>query len=223
MLSEPIIFTPRPSSKEGRLAREANHRIANHLMQLAGLVQIQIVNLGRKPSDVDPRALLREVVSKIASLSQLHRHLAERPDEDQIELGDFLIQSGASIVSLLSLSDRIRVVYRLDTKCEVRASIAHSFGLMLGEIMMNAVKHAHPTGLPVVVTVSCRRRDGSLNVEIGDDGVGLPEGFNAETDGGTGFQIIRALAKGAEMNLSIESDSLGLSFCLTLPEQRCEN
>jgi len=223
MSSEAIIFKPRPSFKDAELAREANHRIANHLMQLAGLVQIQIVNLERKPASADPHTLLREVVSKIASLSQLHRHLAERPEEDQIELGDFLIQSGASIVSLLSLSDRIRVVYRLDTQCTVRASVAHSFGLMLGEIMMNAVKHAHPTGLPVVVTVSCRRCDGSLNVEIGDDGVGLPEGFDVENDGGTGFQILRALAKGANVDLSIESDSLGLSFCMTMREQHSKN
>ncbi len=83
---------------------------------------------------------------------------------------------------------------------------------------MNAVKHAHPTGVPVQITLACHRDSrGCLRIELGDDGVGLPEGFDAGKAEGVGFRLIRSLADKLDAALSIESDSLGLTFYLTLP------
>jgi two-component sensor histidine kinase len=80
---------------------------------------------------------------------------------------------------------------------------------------MNAVKHAHPTGIPVQITLVCdRNSQGNLAIEISDDGVGLPENFDVEKAGGVGFRLIRSLADRLRANLTVESDSLGLTFRL---------
>jgi two-component sensor histidine kinase len=89
---------------------------------------------------------------------------------------------------------------------------------------MNAVKYAHPSGVGTQIHIDCSRAaDGSTVIEIGDDGVGLPEGFDPQTDGGMGLRLIRALARGLGAKLKIESDSLGLSFFLTLPSGGAAN
>ncbi len=200
---------------EVALAREANHRIANHLSILAGLIQCQLraLEAGDRP---DPRALLREVMAKIVSMGEFHRRLAEEPGEDEIELGNYLIRISGAIRTMLP-RERVNTVFHLDNHCYVPPAAAHCFGLILGEITMNAIKHAHPAGLPVVLSVSCSCDEGRLDIEIGDDGVGLPERFDPARDGGAGFQIIAALAQSADARLAIDSDDLGLSFRFTLP------
>ena len=83
---------------------------------------------------------------------------------------------------------------------------------------MNAIKYAHPSGIPVRIEIACSRKaDGGLLLTISDDGVGLPEGFDAEQDGGMGFKMIRTLAGSLKAGLEIQSTSLGLSLCLDVP------
>ena len=59
--------------------------------------------------------------------------------------------------------------------------------------------------------------DGRLVLTISDDGVGLPDGFMPEQQGGMGFRVIRRLAEEIGGDLQIQSTHLGLSFRLSLP------
>ena len=66
--------------------------------------------------------------------------------------------------------------------------------------------------------VDCRSTaDGQLMLTICDDGVGLPEGFDAVNGGGMGFKVVRSLAAEIGAHLDIRSTHLGLSFRLSLP------
>jgi two-component sensor histidine kinase len=63
----------------------------------------------------------------------------------------------------------------------------------------------------VKVHIHCEAKgDGSFMVEVTDDGVGFPENFDPSTDGGLGFQLMRALANGLGAKLLFEHDSLGV-------------
>jgi len=126
------------------------------------------------------------------------------------------------MISSLSLGDSVGLVQRLSTQCHVSPEQAQPLGLILSEVMMNAVKYAHPTGIPVQIHINCDRKpDGSVMIEIGDDGVGLPDGFDPAKDGGTGFRLIRSLASTLGADMKIESGCLGLSFCLSMPASMC--
>lgn len=203
------------------LVSEANHRIANNLAVLLSTVQLRSAHLARGPGYVSrdqARELLHDIAGKITSISLLHRHLSTRPNVPDLDVGNFLIESSVAIVASLALIEQVGIVQRLSTQCRVKPEQAQQLGLILSEIMMNAVKHAHPSGIPTQIHIDCSRAaDGSVVIEIGDDGVGLPEGFDPKTGGGTGFHLIRSLAKGLGAKLDIESDSLGLSFRLTIP------
>jgi two-component sensor histidine kinase len=89
--------------------------------------------------------------------------------------------------------------------------------LILSEIFINAVKYAHPTGVPLIILVDCEPSpDGKLLLTVSDDGVGLPEGFMPERDGGMGFKVMYRLAQEMGCDLRILSTHLGLSFRLIL-------
>jgi two-component sensor histidine kinase len=205
------------------LLREANHRIANHLSLLAGAVQLQQQGLSRGPIVVprdEVKRMMQEVTSKIVTVGHLHRRLANQPHDRDVDLGDFLIESATNLVSSLSLGDRVHITHRLSGSCHIPAERIQPIALLISEIVMNAVKHAHPTGIPVQLLFCCNRTaDGTLVLEIGDDGVGLPENFDSRRDGGTGFTLIRALAEKLGATLRVQSDSLGTSFHLAIPPE----
>lgn len=91
-------------------------------------------------------------------------------------------------------------------------------GLITAELLTNASKYAHPTGLPVKVNIRCETKcDGSLAVEVTDDGIGFPENFDPLTDGGLGFQLMRALANGLGAELQFEHSSLGVCARIVKP------
>jgi len=218
-----IDFTdsPRSGANVIDLAKEANHRISNHLTLIASMVQVQASSVARGPemlSRIEVRSLLRETASKISSVAHLHRKLAEQENSNQIELGGYLIESCAFLVSSLALKERVGFVQQLESNCFVSPHQAQAIGLIVSEVMMNAVKHAHPTGIPVQMRLACRQLGkAGCEIEIEDDGIGLPEDFDSKTGGGVGFTLIRSLASTLNATLTIESDSLGTSFRMTVP------
>lgn len=202
------------------LVREANHRIANHLSMIVGMVQIQASALAKGP-EVLPRTavhdILQDMAGKILSVSHLHRKLANAPHVGEIDIAAFLIESCSAVMSSLSLRNRAGIAYHLGEKCFVSPEKAQTIALIVNEIVMNAVKHAHPAGLPTQIYVGCGRdAKGRGFVEVCDDGVGLPENFDEKKNGGVGFKLIRALTKQIGATLKVESSSLGLLFRLIL-------
>jgi two-component sensor histidine kinase len=212
----------RPNTRiEFALIHEANHRVANHLTLLAGMVQVQASSVARGPAMVsrdDVQAILREVAGKVIGIGQLHRKLSDLPHDQAIDLGDYLIESSHALVKMLAPHARIGIVHRLAAKCPARADQVQPVALIVGEVIMNAIKHAHPTGLPVEISIYCgRNADGRTVVEVEDDGIGLPENFDTKRGGGVGLRLIRRLAESLSANLEIASDSLGTRFRLILP------
>ncbi|HEX3810416.1 MAG TPA: sensor histidine kinase [Rhizomicrobium sp.] len=200
---------------------EANHRIANHLSMLAGMVQLRAAAVGRGPEILDRgevRGMLRETAGRIVSVGNLHRKMAHVANGENIDLGNYLIGNSMEVISTLALSDRVGVVERIEKDCFISPDRAALVGLIVSEIIMNAIKHAHPSGVPIQISLGCgKTSDGGILVDVSDDGVGLPEGFDPATQGGLGFRLIRSLAEKLGAALRTESDSLGLCFQLKLP------
>ena len=207
----------KPASPE--LLHEANHRISNHLSILTGMVRGQIRGIEQGPQVVSRNAakeLLEAVAGKLISVSRLHHRLSEQPHAENILLSGYIVDVCASLVSTLGLKERVYFVQNWRADCRLLPEQAQYIGLLINEVMINALKHAHPTGLPVQMEIRCERRaDGRVTIAVSDDGVGLPEGDIGT--GGVGMKLIRTLAKSLDGELRIESNSLGLTIILTLP------
>ena len=203
------------------LLKEANHRIANQLALLAGMIQLESSAVAKGP-DLLRRDTVKAMLDKyqlaVLAIGKLHRQLAEGP-AGEVNLADHLIENTASLFSALSLNPRPGLRQRLNGDCIVSGEQAQLISLIVGEIIINSIKHAHPSGLPVQIELGCNRTmDNRILIEIGDDGVGLPEGFDSRARGSLGFSLIRLLADKLNADLRIESDSLGLSFILLIPK-----
>jgi two-component sensor histidine kinase len=96
--------------------------------------------------------------------------------------------------------------------------------LAFSEIVTNAVKYAHPIGLPVEVSIaSALAAEGGVVLQIADDGVGFPEGFDESRDAGVGLKLVRSLVENAGGCLATKSDELGLTFSIQLPPKAVQS
>lgn len=207
--------TPAPGA-----ADEANHRIANNLSMIAALVRMQASSLDVKPEMMkreDVRAAMTQLGCRIDAVARLHRLLVDQRREALVDVAVYLQDIAGGIVSSLSTRERTSLRFACDTGCAVAPERALWLGLIVGELVTNAIKHGHPDGVAGTVELECRRGpDGSLTIEVCDDGVGLPGGFEPTKDGDLGFRLVRTLVSQLGGTITFRHD-LGLCCVLQSP------
>lgn len=219
------ILTTRPlpeaAAPHTDMVAEANHRIANSLTVLVSMVRMQSATVKRNAesySNAEVRHLLDGIAARINTISQLHRILSQAGTDGAISLKPHLHEVTDALVAALSSMEQSVKVMHTGSDCMVQMRQVQPIVLMLCEIFINAMKYAHPSGVPLIMLVDTSvSGDGRLVLTISDDGVGLPEGFDPLQSGGMGFKVMRSLASEVGGELQIQSTHLGLSFRLSLP------
>jgi two-component sensor histidine kinase len=200
---------------------EADHRIANNLASLSGAVRLQrnaISRSGKSLTADQVCQLLDDISARIEVTAKLHKSLALAGNGNGVDLGNFLREI-AEMIGTLCPAGRMKLTVVCPDEGHIDPRHALHAGLITAELLTNAVKYAHPTGIPVIVQVHCETGDdGSFLVAVTDDGVGFPEHFDPAIDGGLGFQLMRALANGLNAELQFEHDSLGVRARLVKPK-----
>ena len=212
--------TLRHVGSDDRLS-EAQHRIANNLALIAGYTRLQASRLhkaGRPPSAREACISLEEVAARIETVGELHRLLSAAPgqSETDIDLGGFLAKLCRSLMETVSFAGDTTISHRDAGGCLVRPDQATPVALIVSELVTNALKYAHPSGVAGRIVVSTRSTGAGLVVEVADDGVGLSEDFDPRTDGGLGFRVVRGLARQLGASLIYEASGVGLTVRLTL-------
>ena len=199
---------------------ESDHRIANNLAGLSGAIRLQrnAVSRSGKPLTADQVCqLLDDISARIEVTAKLHKSLAVAGNGNGVNLGSFL-EEIAEMIGTLGPERKMKLTVACSGENHIEPRHALHAGLITAELLTNAVKYAHPTGVTVNIQVRCETNDdGSFLVEVTDDGVGFPENFDPSADGGLGFQLMRALAKGLNAELQFEHDSLGVCARLVKP------
>lgn len=205
----------------GVLDHEADHRIANNLSLIISLLRLRsrTVAQGRGKMDrAEVGLLLEDIAARVETVAKLHRMLSHSSRQAQVGIGGYLRELCASLASSLAPQTRVDLSHQIDDGCTMRPDQVLALGMLISELVTNSVKYAHPTGLPVKIDISCRQSDtGGLVIDFADDGIGLPENFNALADGGLGLRMVRSLAAQLGGFATFKSDSLGTQVRLELP------
>jgi two-component sensor histidine kinase len=208
----------RQTSDAFTLSQEADHRIANSLAVIGGLVRVR----ARADQGHANETFLLEIADRIETVGKLHR-LITRPDSDAVELHIYLQEICQRLGSALATTAAPSFSVSCPLDQRVPFNVAMPLGLITAELFSNSLKYAHPTGLPAKISVSCKAiaEDGlpALLFEYEDDGVGFPEGFDISNDGSLGMWFIRSLSKQIQGTTKWLSDPLGVHFELSF---RCE-
>jgi PAS domain S-box-containing protein len=171
------------------LLREIHHRIKNNLQLVSSLLELQL-NDGNK-SLVQP--FVNEAQSRIEAMALVHEHLYENENPESVAMDEFI----AVLVNHLHGMFRVSGI-NCTTKCDrvtVPVDMAIPLGLILNELVTNAIKHAFPESRNGRLTVRFHRFGDEIEVEVEDDGIGLPEDLYQRESASLGLRLVRLLTQ----------------------------
>ncbi|HLZ73945.1 sensor histidine kinase [Phenylobacterium sp.] len=191
------------------LLQEVRHRVANSLQIIASVL---LQNARRTQSD-ETRGHLRDAHHRVMSIAALERQLSGSGD-GQVELHSYFTDLCASIAaSMIGDPNEISLTVTGGGGV-VDARVSVSLGLIVTELVINALKHAFPEHRRGSITVDCEFRGPNWTLSVTDDGVGLPMD-PADVHAGLGTSIVEALARQQQATVEIEGAHPGTRVSIT--------
>ncbi|HPE67708.1 MAG TPA: PAS domain S-box protein [Thermotogota bacterium] len=185
------------------LLRELNHRVKNNLNAISSLLELEIPRL----PDPLSQEIFRKTRHRIKSMSSLYDSLLRTGNINRVALDEYVQTLSRSLFSSLG-AERRNVMLALDVEpvC-IDASKAVPIGLILHELLTNAMKYAFPSGRSGTVRVVLAPRAGRAQLGVCDDGVGFPSSpplpAPSVESKGLGLMLVEVLARqiGAEFRV----------------------
>ena len=181
------------------LLQEIQHRVKNNLQMITALIRIE----ARKARDRIDTAPFDRLAGRIESIGLIYKLLSKHGHEDELDLGVYL----SDIVSSVMHSYAVEGI-RLDLKVDaypVSVNVAMPTGLVVNELLTNALKHAFVGRDGGTITLHSLAESSGCRVIIADDGVGLPEGVEWPKRGKLGALIVKSLRDNAKADFKLES------------------
>jgi two-component sensor histidine kinase len=192
------------------LMRELQHRVKNNLQLITALIRLE----ARSAAEGETVALAR-LASRIDALTVLYRTLSAENAPSEIDLGQYLSDIATSVMevnAIESVQIDIDVGY-----CPVSINIAMPAGLLINEMLTNALKYAFVGRSGGQLKLICKQDSGRVTIIVSDDGVGLGEDQEWPSPRKLGALILQTLRENAG-NVVFRAESIrgqGTWFTLT--------
>ena len=195
------------------LLGEIHHRVKNNLQIVHSLLELQLT----RTSDPVVVGMLRDGQSRIYSMALIHQTLYQSKDFARVDFDSFL----KSLVSNLTTSygaEPNRIAVSMDvTDVLLPINVAVPCGLVVNELISNALKHAFPRGQSGEVIVTLREEpDEQVVLCVSDNGVGIPDGLDIAQTATLGLQLVWLLADQLRADVTIQRSN-PTRFELRLP------
>jgi two-component sensor histidine kinase/CHASE3 domain sensor protein len=171
------------------LLQDTNHRIGNSLATVSSLLGLQMT----RSKSAEVKGALEAAQSRVHAIASSHRRLRLGADLETANASEFLEAVIADLRSTQTGADKIEFKVACDPVV-IKARDATTVGIIIGELVTNALKHAFPENGAGTIWVHFAMVDGTATLTVEDNGKGLPEG-DEPGDGGLGSMIIRQLAQ----------------------------
>jgi two-component sensor histidine kinase len=179
---------------------ELQHRVKNNLQMITALIRIE----ARGVADRSTGEGFDRLAGRIEALGLLYRALSVSVGEGVIDLGIYLSEIASAVMRAHAV-EGIHLDLQVDTWL-VSLDVAMPVGLVVNELLTNALKHAfqgRPGGL---ISLHCTTdATGGCRVVVADDGVGLPEGYTWPKAGKLSALIVKSLLQNAAAQMNVKS------------------
>lgn len=183
------------------LLKEVHHRVKNNLQLVMSLLNSQTNYL----KDESAMKAVLESKHRVLAMSLIHQTLYSSENVSSIEMSDYI----KTVVEYLQESYETKTKIYFEQQIEplrLDISFAVPVGLILNELVTNAIKYAFPTEGQNRITISFfKSAEREITLIIADNGRGLPGDFNNSTTKSFGITLIRGLTEDLDGKLSMES------------------
>ncbi len=196
------------------LLKEVHHRVKNNLQIIASLLDLQSEFLNQ----VDMKDALIEMKTRVRSIAAIHELLYTAADFSRIEFRSFVDKLARDVIAVhRQFSSRVQV--ETDTESALlEMSQAVPCGLIVNELLTNALKHAFPDGRRGKIKVSFGANENNWQLKVSDDGIGLPAEFDPQNMNPMGLQLIQLLVLQLAGSMDVVRD-VGTQFTISFPQK----
>ena len=193
------------------LLKEIHHRVKNNLQIISSLLNLQSSSI----EDSRILEILNSCENRVLSMAIVHEQLYHSSNLAQLDFAAYLEDLTSNLLISYNINpDAIKLSINVD-KFLIDVDTAIPIGLIVTELVTNALKYAFPTGRAGEIKINFQAEE-QLILSISDDGVGFPEDFDWRNTDSLGLQIVDALTN--QLQASIELDqSNGTEFKIKIP------
>jgi two-component sensor histidine kinase len=186
------------------LLKEVNHRVANSLAIVAGLLALQRHSL----SDPAAQNLLDQMSARIMAIAGVHRRLYTSQDVTVVDLTEYLTSLIEDLKRAMGDAGRHHPVHLNSAPLTIPTDKAVSVGIIVTELVTNAYKYAYPSRSDGEIRVRVAVADGQVVLTVEDDGIGIG---NTEITGGTrlGTRVMSSMTSSLGGTLDFDGDQGG--------------
>jgi chemotaxis protein methyltransferase CheR len=194
------------------LLEEMQKRIANSLEIIASILLLK----AQAVTSEETKRHLQDAHRRVISVATVQQHIHAAARGELIEVGTYLSKLCDSLGdSMISSKNKITLRVFADSGA-VKSDQAVSFGLIITELVINALKHAFPETRPdAEVVVSYETNGANWQLAVSDNGIGRQRGDAAPAKGGLGTSLVEALAKQYDAHVETMSSPAGLRVTVT--------
>jgi two-component sensor histidine kinase len=195
------------------LLRELVHGVANNFTAVATLISMKSASI----SDTKAKSVLEEAMEQVGVMAHVHRRL--RTGNQEVSLGGNTFMQGLCDDLKASMARGLPIT--IECKADSRSLCmdqAVSLGLIVNELVTNAIKHAFPDNRSGNICVQLEAHEDRLHLLVADDGVGFA-GRN-QSKPGMGHDLVRGLSRQLGGELEVDSSKRGSTFRLSIPYVR---
>lgn len=182
------------------LNKEIHHRVKNNLQVISSMLDLQSQSL----KDEKAAGMIKESIQRVQSMAFIHQNLYQGNTVNGVSmqayikmLSDHLFQTYNIQRSAIQLHTDIDALY-------LHTDTAIPLGMILNELISNALKYAFKGREKGDIWVAVKQKNNELLLQVKDNGIGLPAGFNAQQPTSFGYEIINAFAQKLKARMNID-------------------
>jgi PAS domain S-box-containing protein len=199
------------SERIGTLLQELTHRIKNSLQIIVSMVSLE----ARNQKSGEGKAALERVSHRIAALGRLYSMLGETNSVEAVDAARYLEALCRDLIESVQKENGTSIALKTAIESEqLPVDRAIPLGLIVNELVTNAVKYAFPGEPKGTISVTLKRFAGELRLTVADDGQGADP---QRADSGLGGRLVDSFARQLGGWVERVSSNKGTSVCLTLP------
>lgn len=197
-LSELNVTLDAKNRQNELLLKEIHHRVKNNLEMVKSLIALQSAKL----EDGASKEAMLASQNRVQSMGIIHQKLYQGTNLGAIEMKDYFVNLGEGILDTFNADDKVKIECAMDD-LNLDVDTAVPIGLIVNELLTNALKYAFPEGTKGQINISLTQKDNDLLLKVSDNGIGKTQGSKPQ---GTGFgtQLIQLLTQ--QLNGTISED-----------------
>ncbi|MBI1836948.1 MAG: PAS domain S-box protein [Flavobacteriia bacterium] len=197
------------------LLKEIHHRVKNNLQIISSILNLQSSFV----QDQKILDILQDSRNRIRSMAMIHESLYRTTNFSSINFSNYIYNISSNLLATYRINEEnINFKSNLNS-VDLILDQAIPCGLMVNELITNAIKYAFPNNLKGEIKISLEEKENTVYLRVEDDGIGLPKDFDIENLESLGLQLVVSLTEQLNGNIEILKEK-GTKFLITFEKAK---